>query len=84
MALEKIVKNDLKPKQVITLWVFPRMKAQWLNGNVSRFRTTSPGSIPGLGKADSAFHPCLVTHLSTDKGVPSLLKELNTGDLASD
>ncbi|GFV96121.1 hypothetical protein TNCV_1870811 [Trichonephila clavipes] len=34
-----------------------RTEAQWLSGSVSRFHTTGPGSIPGLGKVDSTFHP---------------------------
>ncbi|GFX99040.1 hypothetical protein TNCV_4809881 [Trichonephila clavipes] len=32
-------------------------KAQWSSGSVSRFHTTGSGSIPELGKVDSAFHP---------------------------
>ncbi|GFV74810.1 hypothetical protein TNCV_1040481 [Trichonephila clavipes] len=28
---------------------------QWLSDSVSRFHTTGPGSIPGLGKVDSAL-----------------------------
>ncbi|GFU77249.1 hypothetical protein TNCV_4126261 [Trichonephila clavipes] len=27
------------------------------SGSISLFHTTSPGSIPGLGKVDSSFHP---------------------------
>ncbi|GFW17802.1 transposable element Tc3 transposase [Trichonephila clavipes] len=31
-------------------------QAQWSSSSVSRFHTTGPGSIPGLGKVDSTFH----------------------------
>ncbi|GFS62413.1 hypothetical protein TNCV_1262171 [Trichonephila clavipes] len=30
---------------------------QWSSGSVSRFYTTGAGSIPGIGKAHSVFHP---------------------------
>ncbi|GFV68233.1 hypothetical protein TNCV_1875151 [Trichonephila clavipes] len=31
--------------------------ALWSRGSVSRFHTAGPGSIPGLEKVNSAFHP---------------------------
>ncbi|GFT77694.1 hypothetical protein TNCV_4245631 [Trichonephila clavipes] len=33
------------------------LPVQWSSGSVSRFHTRDPGSIPGLGKVDSTFHP---------------------------
>ncbi|GFX41215.1 hypothetical protein TNCV_2219131 [Trichonephila clavipes] len=37
--------------------VLLRSKSQWSSGSASDFHTTGPGSIPSLGKVDSAFHP---------------------------
>ncbi|GFW96630.1 hypothetical protein TNCV_2846871 [Trichonephila clavipes] len=59
------------------------LKAQWSSVGVSCFHTTGPGSIPGLGKVYSAFHP-YCSGLINEYQKKSLLGDLNTGDLASD
>ncbi|GFV65312.1 hypothetical protein TNCV_4573121 [Trichonephila clavipes] len=53
---------------------------QWSSGSVSRFHTTGPGSIPGLGKVDLAFDPYCSGSLNEHQACLGT----NTGDIASD
>ncbi|GFY32698.1 uncharacterized protein TNCV_4638041 [Trichonephila clavipes] len=49
---ERWTKQELvKGYKSLRTWI------QWSSGSVSRFHTTGSGSILGLGKVDSAFHP---------------------------
>ncbi|GFW46017.1 hypothetical protein TNCV_3276351 [Trichonephila clavipes] len=50
----------IDPLTGFSIWrvrIIITLMAQWSRGSVSRFPTTGPGSIPELGKVDSAFHP---------------------------
>ncbi|GFW35050.1 uncharacterized protein TNCV_5066161 [Trichonephila clavipes] len=59
-AREELINNIYSALQSASWEFFPysgNKRTQLPSGSVSHFHTTGLGSIPGLGKVDSAFHP---------------------------